>query len=402
MSSSSFARRAARALAVAGVGLLGAGAQAASAATLRVDDDHVQCATAPFTTISAAIVAAAPGDRIGVCPGTYREQVHIDKAGLQVVAAADIPGEVVVRAPDPMTGRPALVTISAPSTMLRGIKVAGGAPNSQRCNPSYTGVAVNTPATSRADAPVLARDTIVGIWSLCSEFRTPEEGGGQFATMAGTALALESTAVVRTTRIRRVGSQGIVVTGASTHAFLSHLVVIGGGIAVSKPGVGGGTDGFGGGVTVVGPGPVVDVVDSEIRDFPFVSDFVGGDRVAIARYGVFATQGSTLRVLRSRIHNNAAGIGLNGTQGALIADNAVTQNDNVGIAIVAGQGNQILRNVATGNGNSSAGFLAPLDCVDLTHGSGTAGTANVWQDNVGDVEFPPSFPPETCPPPPVP
>ena len=31
-----------------------------------------------------------------------------------------------------------------------------------------------------------------------------------------------------------------------------------------------------------------------------------------------------------------------------------------------------------------------------------AGTANVWQDNVGDIEFPPSRPPETCPPPPVP
>lgn len=45
--------------------------------TLLVDDDHVQCPTAAYTTINAAIAAALPGDTIQVCAGTYNESVNI-------------------------------------------------------------------------------------------------------------------------------------------------------------------------------------------------------------------------------------------------------------------------------------------------------------------------------------
>ena len=41
--------------------------------TLIVDDDHMQCPNATFTSINAAVIAAAPGDTIKVCPGIYRE-----------------------------------------------------------------------------------------------------------------------------------------------------------------------------------------------------------------------------------------------------------------------------------------------------------------------------------------
>ncbi|MDX6632106.1 MAG: large repetitive protein [Solirubrobacterales bacterium] len=52
--------------------------QSAAAATLTVDDDSA-CAGAAYTTIKAAVEAAATGDTIQVCPGVYSEAVAIDK-----------------------------------------------------------------------------------------------------------------------------------------------------------------------------------------------------------------------------------------------------------------------------------------------------------------------------------
>jgi len=49
------------------------------ARTLRVDDDKVECPGAAFTSIQTAINAASPGDKIEVCPGTYNEQLEINK-----------------------------------------------------------------------------------------------------------------------------------------------------------------------------------------------------------------------------------------------------------------------------------------------------------------------------------
>jgi hypothetical protein len=57
------------------------------AATLVVDDDHIQCPTAAFASINAAIAFASPGDTIQVCPGTYNEQVNINKNDLKLRGA---------------------------------------------------------------------------------------------------------------------------------------------------------------------------------------------------------------------------------------------------------------------------------------------------------------------------
>ena len=62
---------------------------------LRVDDDRAQCKNADFTTIQAAVTAAAPGATIVVCPGTYRESVTITKNDLRI-RAKGAPGTVVL------------------------------------------------------------------------------------------------------------------------------------------------------------------------------------------------------------------------------------------------------------------------------------------------------------------
>jgi hypothetical protein len=48
-------------------------ASTAPAATLSVDDDRQDCTAAAYTSVQDAVDAAAPGDTIAICPGTYSE-----------------------------------------------------------------------------------------------------------------------------------------------------------------------------------------------------------------------------------------------------------------------------------------------------------------------------------------
>src|SRR5206468_2497357 len=52
---------------------------------LFVDDDHAQRPNAQYSTISAAVAAAHPGDTIKVEAGTYHESVDVNKR-LTIVA----------------------------------------------------------------------------------------------------------------------------------------------------------------------------------------------------------------------------------------------------------------------------------------------------------------------------
>lgn len=69
------------------VGLF-AGSQYVSAAALTVGNNSSICPVVNFTTIQSAVNAAMPGDTVNVCPGTYTEQVTIEKnltlRGIQV------------------------------------------------------------------------------------------------------------------------------------------------------------------------------------------------------------------------------------------------------------------------------------------------------------------------------
>ena len=49
---------------------------AASASTWTVDDDHVQCPNAGFSTVQGAINQAAPWDTVVVCAGDYAEAIN--------------------------------------------------------------------------------------------------------------------------------------------------------------------------------------------------------------------------------------------------------------------------------------------------------------------------------------
>ena len=78
--------------------LIVGGASPARAVTLEVDDNGVQCPSAPYATIQAAVTAAAAGDTIKVCPGLYSGQVVVTQS-LKIVGSAPNPENCATLAP---------------------------------------------------------------------------------------------------------------------------------------------------------------------------------------------------------------------------------------------------------------------------------------------------------------
>ena len=128
-----------RFLAVAILCLIVSGVQEAAAATTHwVNDDELtpsppgtSCADAGYTTISAAVSAAVSGDTIMVCPGTYTENVVLNKSltllGAQagVNACGRVATESIVTPLNPLVMTLELDTGSAGS-IIDGFTFSGG------------------------------------------------------------------------------------------------------------------------------------------------------------------------------------------------------------------------------------------------------------------------------------
>jgi parallel beta-helix repeat protein len=110
-----------------------------------VDDDKVQCPTAAYTSLQAAVNAAKSGDLIRVCAGTYHEQVVIDKS---LSLEADngvivIPSDVVANAAGLSSGNPIAAIIlvkNADFVELEGLIVDGSANGLTACGPTFIGI----------------------------------------------------------------------------------------------------------------------------------------------------------------------------------------------------------------------------------------------------------------------
>jgi nitrous oxidase accessory protein NosD len=117
---------------------------AKKAPNILVDDDKVQCPTAAYTSIQAAVNAAQSGNVIRVCAGTYQEQVVIDKS---LTLEADngvlvIPSDVVANSAG-SSGSPIAAIIlvrNAENVDLDGFIVDGSANGLRGCGPTFIGI----------------------------------------------------------------------------------------------------------------------------------------------------------------------------------------------------------------------------------------------------------------------
>ena len=118
-------------------------------APLLVDDDLIQCPTAQYTSIQVAVTAAAPGDHIDVCPGTYNEQVTIPAGKDNIRLRSTRRWGAIIKAPAVMALDPfvtpayTIVRIAgAQNTTILAFTITGPGPGP--CGSLHYGVRVHT------------------------------------------------------------------------------------------------------------------------------------------------------------------------------------------------------------------------------------------------------------------
>lgn len=289
-----------------------------------VDVDKVQCPTAAYTSIQAAVNAANPGDFIRVCPGNYPEQVTIDKS---LIIRADNgvlvkPSALTSNATGPSGDSIAAIILvqNADNVDLEGFIVDGSANGLAACSPRLIGILYE-------DASGILRHNAVRHTRLAT---------GLEGCQSGNAIEVESNSD-RQSRVE-VGDNSI-------DSYQKN------------------------GITVNEPGSVVAVDENNVTGI--------GSTTAIAQNGIQIGFGASGRIVNNVVANNvystcdstascpanASGILVYQSDGITINHNSVSDSQ-VGILIAANNANVVTNTVfhsalldgiaLVGNGNSAS------------------------------------------------
>jgi hypothetical protein len=198
---------------------------------LLVDDDRVQCPTAQYTSIQAAVTAAAPGTRIDVCPGTYVEQVIIPAGKDNLQLRSTQQWQAVIKAPTVMVpdagddvGKFTIVRISsAQNVTVLAFTITGPGPTI--CGSLHYGVRVdnNGSANILGNHITDIRDQeTAGQLSGCQNGMGVVVGGhfNDFAFSAGTAR-------IEGNLVENYQKNGIVIGGAGSNGVVTANRVFG-------------------------------------------------------------------------------------------------------------------------------------------------------------------------------
>ena len=346
-----------------------------------------------YHTIQAAVTAAHSNDTILVDPGTYQEQVTIGagKNGLELESVK--PLAAVIQAPAVLTGDGAIVhDAGAKNIEIDGFTIQGPSAGSSG---RLFGILID-----HGGSATLTDNHITAIRN--DPLSGNQEGIG---IQVGNNLENQSgSAVIEHNTIDDYQKGGIVVEHTDSAAEVE-------------------------GNTVAGVGPTAVIAQNGIQISDGANAEVSGNRVSGNVFtgasdmatGILLFKPGKVVVDHNTVFNNDAGvyalgakdpvidhndisgntsdgIDLDGTTGARLTFNYVTGNGNDGIALFnTSTNNTIDHNHSTNNGND--GVFVELgssgnrfthnilrgntlfDAEDDTIGSGTAGTANRWDDN---------------------
>ena len=355
----------------------------AEAATLTVGT----CPGAGFSTVQAAVDAAKSGDIVNVCPGSYPEQVSIDKTltvkGIAVGtqdAAVILPpvGGLVANATDPVSGlSEAAQVLVAPgvnklkSVTLLNLVIDGTNNGVGACTPGVTGILYQN--ASGMVSNVVTRNQMLAAAALSGC-----DSGSGIRVEASSDVAGIKLVTVQKSTVHDYQKNGITALGNSgSIKFLSNSV------RGQGPTTGGPANGI-----QVSFGAVGQVQDNDVID----NINIGASGFAASGILIFAS--SKVRVIGNTVGNNQFGVAVetsttgtadktliksNEIFGTLDIDgidlcsnnnvvnsNTIASSDEAGVDLDSGCG-------STGNGNKVTGNTINEACAGILAGSGTSG-----------------------------
>jgi parallel beta-helix repeat protein len=214
-----------RRMVVLAISLLLAGAfvcPSTMAKQIIVDDDKVECPTATFTSIQAAVNAASPGDQIIVCKGVYVEQVAIHKP-LSVDAAGGailMPSAMQANSTSLFDGSPlavALLVSDATDVTVDGLIVDGANSGITGCAPDLFGIAFQ-------NASGAIQRTTVRNFKLAADLNGCQSGTGIFVQSGG---GQTSNVAIGNSSIHDYQKNGITANELGTQVAVRFNVVTG-------------------------------------------------------------------------------------------------------------------------------------------------------------------------------
>ena len=372
----------------------------ARAATLKVDDDGVQCPGAPYTTLQAAVAAAGPGDSVKVCPGLYGGQVVINQP-LKITGKAPNPKTCNTLAPlDPtlhsIFDAPAVVgpggigiDVLASKVTIQGMVIRNAGEAGIRTDPSTLKFALK-----RSILTLNAN----GIY-FHSAFAAKSAVNGNCFHLNGTGVrtgyGLQDSAIAKNRFFGSNVAAGIImdqlsaatndrikIVGNLSEADATFAVILGTtGSTFAKNKVNGalGTAVFIGGNNVDLMIAGNTVTNAGTRGIRFNTQFFPGFPPSAPNTNVVVSKNV---VENAGVHGITvdSGAGESALVDSFIVKNTVTNSGQSGtgdgiriadfMSMGANGGNTIYANIVTGSFNH--------DCHDTTTGTGTAGTASTW------------------------
>lgn len=365
-------------------------------ATWEVDDDLQQCPDADYTSINAAVLAPTtlPGDTILVCPGRYNEAVQVIKPDLtfraerQAILAQPHVGDpadptrfAIVDPPDAPVPLFSGFDVQMDRTTIEGFILEQS---------STAGVFTSRLTSGHVIRRNLIRDNVQGIY-LNSSGAEP--------------TVVEHNVLFRNNRPGPASGNGIYSDMGVSNAFIRHNLFLNNassGIVfdtfLTTP-----TDVFiqnndaeaNGSFAVLFNSNNITVEDNRVR--------------RSAGSGIFVFNGGGHLIEDNHLsEGGGTAVNLNNTTNNTVNRNQIDDNRGSGIRLANADNNVISRNHVRRNGNpvgdttdgirvfsTSAGNLIvgnhmrqnlAHDAHDDSVGTGTAGTANIWEDNHCETE----------------